>query len=293
MAGATKRNIAARRKLADLYVKGTLIRFDAEGVTRVEDDADPPTEDQVDLWVQPPSPLQREMAMREAQAYRARALLNAKRNPESDENLSAQAFLIDMSDETLIDYVLIGEQEDRQREAMRDVLAKDEWDDFTAFQDSMRQFEESGAAEDDPEWVGLIERDNQFGDQVNDRFVELTTAAREALAMVPREKIEKRAIDRRIDLIGSQAFMKAYERWMLYYSARDPKDHRELFFESVDEISDMPEFVYTELAALLAEFISDGGQAKNSLRAAPSSDSSVPPAEPETSVPSTPEEQSE
>lgn len=286
-----KRNIAARKKLQALYVKGVEVRFDESGASKGPYDR-PATEDEVAIWLQPPSPLQREMALREAQAARSRAVLAAKRDKDSEEHLTAMAFVFDMANDTLIDYVLIAEQEDRQREAMRDVLALDEWDDMTALQDAMRQFEESGADEDDPEYAPLLERDVEFGRQVAARMRELTEAARDVMTRVSVEKLQEKAIERRADLAASQVFMRMYERWMLHYSCRDPDDHQELFFEDAKELASQPEFVIEQLGEVLQSFIQDGNEAKNSLRVASSSESSTLPAAPETSAPSIPEEQS-
>lgn len=284
-----KRNIAARRKLSDLYVKGIEVRFDEGGATKGPFET-PATDDQVAVWLQPPSPLQREMALREAQASRSRALLSAKRDKESEEHLTAMAFITDMSYETLVEYVLASESEERQREAMRDVLSNSEWDDMTTLQDAMRQFDESGADEDDPEFAALLERDAEFGRQVQARLMEVTESAREVMSRTPMEKLQQKAVERRADLASSQVFMKMYERQMLFFACRDPDDHQELFFEDANELASQPEFVIEQLGEVLSAYIQDGNEAKNSLRVASSSDSSTPPAAPETSVPSTPED---
>lgn len=292
MATNRSRNIAARRKLTDLYAKGVSVRFSAEGASKGPFEA-PLKDDEVEVYVCPPSPLQREMALREAQAVRARAVLRAKREDDSEEHLTALAFIAQMSMDTLVDYVLQSENEDREREAIRDVMAAEEWADLASLQDAMRQFEEAGEPSEDPEFQALVERDAEFGRQVRKRLDALTEAATEILTMVSRQVLEKKAIERRADLLSGQVFMRSYERHMMLYGIRDPDDTQELFFDSVDDLAAQPQFVQDELGLVLSEFIVDGGQAKNSLRVASGSDSSAPPVEPETSVPSTPEVSSE
>src|SRR4051794_12904240 len=86
VAGAT--NIQARRKLSDLYKKGVEVRFgpgpDKEPVGKigpfVDSDGHPikVLSTEIAMFVQPPSPLQREMALRDAQAARSKALVRAK-----------------------------------------------------------------------------------------------------------------------------------------------------------------------------------------------------------------------
>lgn len=282
------RNIKARRRLADLYVKGSELRFGPDGV-RTGPFEEPPGDDEVALWIQPPSPLQREQSLREAQAVRARAVLAAKRDKDSEEHLTAQVFVADMSDEALIEYLITINEEDRQQEAMREVLKREEWEDFTQLQDSMRQWEEAGSPEDDPEWEPLLERDRVYGEQVRVRSQELRDAAREAMQLMPRAEIERRAIDRRIELVGSQEFIREYELQMVFYACRDWEDHHELFFETAREVAELPDMVQEELGQALTVFINEVRDAKNSPRAVDGSEQSAPPEEQETSEASTPE----
>src|SRR5205807_1752027 len=135
-------------------------------------------EDEEAMFVRPASPLQRNQAMSDAQAARARALIRTKREQDSEEHLTSMAFIVEMSLATLIDYVLMTTQEDRRNEAIRDVLADDEWKDMTALQDAMRQFEEDETPEDDPEFAALLDKDKRYGEQVNERFVQITDAER-------------------------------------------------------------------------------------------------------------------
>lgn len=287
------RNIKARRKLADLYKRGVEVRFGEDGghiAPFVDDDGNyiPITDDEVSVWVTPPSPLMREQALRDAQAARARASLAAKRNPESTEHLTALSFLSDMDDETLIDYVLMTDSEGRTNEAIRDVLAEDEWQDITSYQDAMRQFEEDKTPDDDPEYVALMEKDQRYGDQVSARSRELTDAAREVLHMLGRPEVERKALEKRSEIVGSQAFMAEYERQMLHYSCRDPEDRTQYFFESARDLHDQADAVQDVLKEALMPFISEGVEAKNSPGAASGSAPSDPLSKPETSESSTP-----
>ena len=292
------RNIKARRKLSDLYKTGVELRFDADGGhigPFLDDDGKPveASEDQVAMWVGPPSPLQREMSLREAQAMRARALIRTKREDDSEEQLTSKAFLAEMSRDTLIDYLLITDQEERRTEAIRDVLSRPEWKDITELQDAMRQFDEAKTPDDDPDFAALLERDAAYGNQVSEREMQLTEASREAMALLGREEMEKRGLEKRADLVGSQAFMQEYERQMTYSSVRDIDNHDLLFFDSALDFADADDIIRDTIAEALNSFISDGAEAKNSPGAASSSDSSTPPSEPEISEASTPAESTE
>jgi len=301
-------NIKARRLLSDLYKRGVEVRFGRgpDGTPQgsiapkgegcfVNDEGKPipPQNGEIQMWVQAPSPLHREMALRDAQASRARSLVRAKRDEDSEEHLTIMAFLADMSDETLIDYVLIQEEQDRQNEAMREVMAGDEWQDMASYQDALRQYEEDERPQEeldkDPEYQALMELDAKFGQQVRKRESELTDAARQALGMRPRADVEKKALDKRAEIVGTQAFMAEYERQMLFYSVRDFDDNGVLFFESARQLAEADDQIRTTIQDAMLPFISDAAEAKNLPGAVSGSDSSEPPNAPETSAASTPE----
>lgn len=279
-------SITARKKLSSLFSKGCAVRFSREGATVAEhedpvgsatfvftDENGPCPEDGVELWVAPPNPYHREMALREAQASRARSLLRVKNNTESEEYLTVRAYLVDLSLDALIDYLVISDSDSRLNEAMRSVLTDKEWENFDELRDAMRQyqeavnrFDETGDG-DDPraavEWVDLLEADARYARQVGEKDDELATSAREALRMVSREELERRAADKRSEIVGSQAFMGEYEDQMRFYAIRTPEDHNRLFFESVQEMREADPIVQNAVAEALKKFISDGAEAKN------------------------------
>lgn len=286
------RNLQARRKLSELYRRGVEVRFGPDGgrVGRLTEPCfdDPPGPDEVAVWIAPPSPLQREMALRDAQAARARALIALKREKNSEEHLTSMAFLAEMSIETLKDYVLMSDNEDRRAEAIRDVLGEEEWKDVTALQDALRQFQEDNTPEDDPEYAAVLERDRVYGRQVKERLDQLLDAARDVLALQSREQLEQKALEQRADLVGSQRFMTEFERQMTFYSIREIDNRATLFFDSVKEFSEQDDIIQDTIKEALSLFINDGNEAKNSQGAVSGSESSELPSEPETSEASTP-----
>lgn len=294
-------HIKPRRRLAELYAKGTEVRFSEAGIVNSptlgeepegwEAPENPirPSEDDIVVWVQPPNPLQREQALREASAKRARAVVRAKKDPDSDYALDSRAFAAELETDELIEFVLDLDEAERQQEAQRDVLGEEEWEDFTELQDAMRQYYDQGEPEGE-EWEALLRRDIEFGRQVAQRARDLEEQSRESFKYVPRDDLEERAFDKRVEMSANQDFMAEYERWMLFYACRDPENKQVQFFESVEELRSMPEEVQVALGNALAEFINDERTAKNSQRAAAGSTQSTLPSEPETSESSTPAE---
>lgn len=283
-------NIKPRRKLGDLYKRGVEVRFDPEEGGEVGPfDSPPATEDIICVWVGPPSPLQRDMAMREASAARARAIIAVKRDENSEEHLVSKNFVIDMGENTLVDYILLGSQEERRVEAMRDVLSDEEWKDFATLQDAMRQLEEGEINEDDPEYIAVMEKDREYGRQVSERFTSLTGSAREVLMRQSRADLERKAMEKRAELIGSERFMHAFELWMTYYAVRDFDNHSLLYYEAPRQFQESEDIIQDTIKEALKTFIQDPSEAKNWQRAASGSTSSVQPNDPEISEVSIPE----
>jgi hypothetical protein len=302
-------NISKRRRLKDLYVVGYMVHFNASAAGIFDDKgehlahfrkgstpAPVPVEDETfkinehdDLvWVQAPSPFQREQALREASVKRAKVVLAAKDDKDNDVyGLQAQTFLNEMSMDTLIEYVLTMSEGERYKQAQREVLAKSEWKDFSTLQDMMRQWEEAGQP-DTEEWRPLIDRDIKFGTDVSNRADELRDGVREGYALQPREQLEKKALDRRLDIVGNQEFMIEYEKQMLYYSCRDPEVKHELYFDDVEDMLSYDEFVQGVIVEASKFLLQSPEEVRGLSRAAHGSESAVPPASPETSEASTP-----
>lgn len=294
MATASKKKshrIEKRRKLDELYVTGVEVRFDKDGaeVGPFEDEADDGT---VTIWVQPCNPLQREQAIRSAQAARSRALLNARRDEDSPDHVNTEAYLEGLSSKEIIEELIDYSQSENQRSAVREVLAREEWEDIRSLQDSIREWEEAGRPdpEEDEQWAGLVERDKEYGKQVFEELKRIEEELRESYQLFSRGELMERARDKRLDLIGSQAFIDAYEVNMLFYSCRDDENHDLLFFDDIDDLKSAPEQVRSACSKALNQFISEVDEAKNSPRVDPGSEPSDLPEKEETSDSSIPEE---
>jgi hypothetical protein len=282
--------IEKRKRLDALFDRGGFVRLNSDSEGRPVVDPEVESPDDMLIWVCPPSPLQREMAIREAQAHRARTVLEARNDESSNQWATIRAFIASMTKDELIEYIVNLDETDYISKARRDVLVEKQWEDFNQLRDAMRQYEEAGSPVGDAEWEPLLERNRAFADQVISRAEELEQDARDGFKLMPQGKLEEKAVELRIEQAASSAFMVSYEEYMLFYSCRDDEDHKVLYFDSVDEMKSQPQEVQNGLARKLASFITDAAEAKNSQGAAPGSTSSVPPASPETSESSTPEE---
>lgn len=256
MANKNARNIAKRRALRELYEKGKPVRFNADGINTGD-----PSDDDIVIMVIPPNPAQRDEAIREAQAARAVAILGAK-DPDTPDHKTARMFVADMSRDDLAEYVAGMDDAKRKQEAQRRVLANAEWEDYDELRDAMRRWEEAGYPETE-EWFPLMKRDRDFGAQVSNEMRGLYESDLESLKMQSRDQLEKRALDRRFEVIGTGSFMKVFESSMLFFACRDDENHDELFFEAATEIDQYPEFVSEALTDTLHSFITEVDEAKN------------------------------
>lgn len=232
--------------------------------------------------------------MRNANAKRALALVRTQRHLDSEEHLTSLAYLVDMSHETIVDYIIAAKIGERTADAERFVLSQEEWKDMTSYMDAARQFAamtpEQLAA--DPDWESFSAKEEQYSREVAKRTMEIEDAERDVLQRLPREKLEEQALKKRAEFVGSQAYLGEYQRWMNYYSVREFENKDLTFFAHVDEWAAAPEPVKEICAEALEPFISDGSEAKNSSRAEAGSDSSEPPVTQEISESSIPLEQS-
>lgn len=255
--------IEKRKRLEALFDRGEYVRFNRDEKGRPVVNPEVESETDMQIWVCPPSPLQREMAVREAQAARARVMLEARKNEDSPSWLTIRSFIANLSNDALIQYVLDLDEGDYLSQARRDVLQQKEWDDFNSLRDAMRQYEEAGSPVGDPEWEPLLKRDEEFGSQVTTRADEIRDDAEAGYKHMPRVKVEEKAVDKRVEQAGSAAFVTSYEEWMLFYACRDDDDHSVLYFENKDEVKSLPQPVQQALADQLSDFISEASEAKN------------------------------
>jgi hypothetical protein len=251
--------IEKRKRLEKLFERGRYVCFNADGSVADSDDGQWVER----IYVASPNPFQRDQAMREGQAARARITLDARENSGSTDWVTIRSFISGLTHSDLVEFILNSKAVERLNDARREVLQEDEWDDFNQLRDSMRQYEEEGSPTSDPKWDSLLERDMTFATQVTDRADVFRDTESESLTMLPREALEKQAVEIRIENAGSLAFVAEYENWMMLYSVRDDNNHDELMFDELLEFKSMPRVFQGAVADTLAGFIDESSEAKN------------------------------
>src|ERR1035437_7878251 len=100
MVSNSRTRIEKRKRLSALFEVGKTVRFGPNGVDMPEHPND------IAIWVGPPNPFQREMALRDAQGARARATLEARDSEHSEQYVNARAFIRNFDKDGVVDFVL-------------------------------------------------------------------------------------------------------------------------------------------------------------------------------------------
>jgi hypothetical protein len=225
------------------------------------------------LWMRKPVYAQQQEATekaRTAQARRKRQL----RDPESDEAVTLAEDVSDLETAEDLIGVLVGtkDQEFRQ-EAYNDILYNKElypvddegetqwaWGEggqdyidllgaLAKRSEEIDSYNEALSDDDaelrisydeDPELKALIEGQEKFDKQVEERVEKARAKERAALEGLPEEKLRKRVRDRYIEAEVSAVWFQEYRTYLLYFSVRYPDNKGRLYFDSADEVLGLP-----------------------------------------------------
>lgn len=244
-----------RPHLRDLFQAGELLTIEAGGQT-------------FEVWVRNPPVDDHDEAIRKAGAKSAR-LRAAFKDQESDDALSLQSDLDQLETrQNLEEFILSGEDADLREQAYNDVLFGEwgsNWSDeekngqpglaylhtleglFTRKDELREKGVEPREIEEDPEVVRLQAAYDAFQGEVDERLGALRQAFKAKFQNEDEVALRKEAEKRLVDLLSRSAWVDEYMRWMLYFSCRDPDNHRQLYFNSPAEIGDLPQGIQTQI----------------------------------------------
>jgi hypothetical protein len=282
-----------RRRLSDLYVRGTDVKL--------EDGLGTP----VVVWIQKLNPIDRETVVRRAQAAQARHMMEAD-SEESELFQSMYAQIREMAgDRDALVTLLIAEDLNKYRER---VAAEQGMDEETWAKDNYLQgLMDSWVGDDnnpglaqtlaedpeDPEANRVIAEIERFEQGVN----EVVEIEKERLVKdwvdVADEALWRKAAHRILEIRGVDIYNRAYEYQQLFFAVREPENHAKRYFGAVAEINDLDDSVRNILTRQLANITVDPQQGKSSPVTTPSSKSSDQSLAEEASLPSGPEAASE
>jgi hypothetical protein len=263
------------RRLGDLYVRGReLAPSDGEG-------------EPVKVWLAKLNEIDREAALRRANAAKARFMIDAD---NEDGDLFAAAYaefrVIEERDEVMAFVIAEDVGKARRRIEAQHALDEETWgkDDYLqGLVDSWYGGDESqpglsSVYEEDPEdpeakrVLGELERFRQL---VNAEVESDTARLMMDYEGVSIDSLWRKGAHRILELRANDAFAREYRRQQLFFALRDPVNRRMRYFERVSEIDDLDDDLRDYLFEQYEDLMVDRTEGKDSPPPAASSTSSV------------------
>jgi len=275
-----------RPHLRDLYGEGQEIVIKVWATDELQE---------VPVWMRRPNPIDQQEAQRSGRAVRARTKL---RMSEGDERLALEQEIDGLKKGEVCDQLISFSKAEFDAQAQNDVLydekVGDDWsetgdndlhDVTEAYQarwveivemNEERESEEQELVqpENDVELQRLQAVIDEFEKQIQERSIELVDAEKAGLMRFKRSGLNKKLIERNIEVEADLEFYQEYQLQMLFYACREPDDHSQPYFKSPREILEYPQLVRTQLSTAYEAQEMGVENIKNWLSLLSSSDSS-------------------
>jgi hypothetical protein len=221
----------AKRRLTDLYVVGKDLTFD-------DGSGEPVT-----VYLRKLNPVDQETAIKKANAARARVYATG-RDPESDEYGELLSQAIDLgTTEDLISYLIQSRLVDFTM-AKESELAADE---------GLREAWESGLQEryhidpEDSEARHVFSELQRFADLVAPYVDDEREALEQTYDGKDLEELREIAAQQLVAISADIAWVREYRKSELWLATRVPDNHRERYFDSRDEVDELPAEIFNRL----------------------------------------------
>jgi hypothetical protein len=226
------------------------------------------------MWLQVLNPFERDEAVRDASVARTRLKLSIENHPESDEAVTLELVVSDMTREDMIDEMVTGKKVNAFLEVYDEMRAEDEWREKWALIDRKEEIATSPSA---AEVATLDEVDKEIAFALNKRLDQRVEYDKAVFAdMTDEEVIDKYKefwTDNRAAMVGMAEF-RLTEMW---YACRvcvgapvgDDWDHSMCeghttrVFEEKKEVRHMPEHFQTMVVQELETLDMTEREAKN------------------------------
>lgn len=258
-----------KRRLTDLYLVGRQESFDDGGGEPVA------------VWLQKLNSLEQIDAAQAADGQRS-VVIAAIRDHDSDlwKQAWTEADRLEGTKE-LVEYLTV---EDEAREQMAQearLEAEDEWTKDSYLDGLRRAWNEDGLREryqEDPEdadarrvWTEL----QRFNDTVREAVEDRMAPLRKEYEDMPVEVLKQKVAERLLEVIARQRWIKEFYRQQIFIGVRDPENHRQRYFDTLEEIDILADPMRRKLEMLFDALNVDAMEGKGS----PVSPSSSQPSE--------------
>ena len=232
---------AARRRLTDLYLRGTELSL-------TDDDTDDP----IIVWISKISPVQQKESADRASAARAGVLALKKLPSDAPELDRYYEQLKDMSDEDIAEILIASRLQELEISHESELSFEEEWS-KNGYLNSLKEAWDAGAnlkyADDpsDPEPKRIHDELERFANEVAERIAASKQELLDEIFEFTAEERMKRALDRFVDAEGDYLWLNEFRKWQLYFAVRDPENHKDLYFESRYEIDELDNRILLKL----------------------------------------------
>ena len=269
--------------LKDLFKTGEMVALE------FVDPGDPAEIVSVELWLRKPTAAQQQEAMAKAQAKKARKR-RALKDEESDDRVALVEELDEMETrEEIIEYLVKYQEPTLRSKAMNDVLYdKDvgsDWGDdgakylevvdavsqryqeILAFNDDLAEADKDKriVADEDEDVLRLSAEQERFETEVEDRLSTYLDEERAKYKGKKLSELRNLLLKERIDVQSGLEWYQEYRTQLLFYALRYPENKKRLYFDSVSDILELPDYVQAKLFAAFDNVERGVDELKNSL----------------------------
>ena len=274
--------------MSQIHLKD-LFKVGQDVTLEVFDPSNPETPIQIPLYFRKPTVGVMDEIMAKARAKQARAR-RALLDPDNDDHIAIVEEINQMGHDELVDSIVSFEESNLRRQANSEILygvddqGSHRWgkdgqeyldlleavqqrrEEIISHNESLGEGEQSLKIDiaQDEEYVKLTEELARFDRQVDEMFERLMEEEKTKHRQKTVETLRKELIKRMVDTKSALAFWQEYRVLTLFHATRMPDDHTKLYFESPDDILDLPDHVRSSLFALYDDFEQDVGDVKNS-----------------------------
>lgn len=253
------------RRLTDLFVRGKEVTIgDGEGA--------------ITVWVQKLNPVDQEMALRRANAARAR-ILAKKKDEDSFEYQSTRMDIVGKDADELIEFLVADVIQSKSQSFEAELAAEDEWSKDHYLQ-GLRDSWNDGLKDayhmdnDDEEAARVFAELRRFSDEVTKLLQGEAEKLRGDYKDTSDEELENLVFDKMFAATADMAWVHEYRRCEIWLGVRELENHKKRYFESRDEVDHLEQEVLVPLVAAYHEVNVDVTEGKGLVGTPPSSPSS-------------------